>query len=119
MMRKLVVMLMAVLFSLSVSGVSFAQEKPAAKPAPSQPCAGAEKEMKKTKKAKKAQTLAEKKAACLETATTDQAKAECEKKFAEKAKKKAKKAKKDEGAATMAPEKPAAAPAKPAEPAKK
>ena len=118
MVKKLVVMLMAVLFSLSVSGVSFAQEKPAAKPAPSQPCAGAEKEMKKTRKAKKAQTLAEKKAACLEKATTDQAKAECEKRFAEKAKK-PKKAKKDEGAATMAPEKPAAAPAKPAEPAKK
>ena len=92
MMRKLVVMLMAVLFSLSVSGVSFAQEKPAAKPAekatpaPTQPCAGAEKEMKK--KAKK-----------------------------KAAKKKA--AKKEEGA-TMAPEKPAApAEKKPAAPAEK
>ena len=86
MMRKLVVMLMAVLFSLSVSGLGFAaEEKPAAKPAEQtapakQPCATGEKEMKKkTKKTKK-------------TAK--------------------KKAKKDEGAATMAPEK---APAPPAE----
>ena len=82
MMRKLVVMLMAVLFSLSVSGLGFAAEekKPAApatpaaeKAAPVNPCAGG-KEMTK-KKAKK--------------------------KVAKK------KAKKDEGT-TMAPEKPAA-----------
>ncbi len=107
MMRKLVVMVMAVLFSLSVSGVSFAQEKPAAKPAPSQPCVGAEKQMKKTKGAKTAQKLAEEKAACLEKATTDQAKAECEKKFPEKARKakKGRKAKKDVGTTgtTMVP----------------
>ena len=94
MMRRLVVMLMAILFSLSVSGLGFAaEEKKLAPPAgaqekaaPVNPCAGGEKGM--TKKAKKAQKLAEKKAACLEKATTDQAKAECEKKFAEKAKKK-------------------------------
>lgn len=82
MVRKLVVMLMAVLFSLSVSGLGFAaEEKPAAKPAEkaTQPCAaGAEKEMTKKKKAKK-----------------------------KVAKKKVKKEKKEEGA-TMAPEKPAA-----------
>ena len=83
MMRKLVVMLMAVLFSLSVSGLGFAaEEKPAAKPAEQtapakQPCATGEKEMKKKAAEKKA---AKKKAA----------------------KKKA--AKKDEGT-TMAPEK--------------
>ncbi len=85
MVRKLVVMLMAVLFSLSISGLGFAaEEKPAAKPAEkaTQPCAaGAEKEMTK-KKAKK--------------------------KVAKK------KAKKDEGA-TMAPEKKPATPAPPAE----
>ncbi len=57
MVRKLVVMVMAVLFSLSVSGLGFAaEEKPAATPAekgaPAQPCAGAEKGMKK-KAAKK------------------------------------------------------------------
>ncbi len=55
MVRKLVVMLMAVLFSLSVSGLGFAaEEKPAAKPAEkaTQPCAAGEKEM-KPKKAKK------------------------------------------------------------------
>jgi len=81
MMRKLVVMLMAVLFSLSVSGLGFAAEEkkpattaPAAeKAAPVNPCGGG-KEMTK-KKAKK--------------------------KVAKK------KAKKDEGT-TMAPEKPAA-----------
>ena len=88
MVRKLVVMLMAVLFSLSVSGLGFAAEEkkpaapaaPAAKPAEkaTQPCAaGAEKEMTKKKAKKKV------------------------------AKKKVKKEKKEEGA-TMAPEKPAA-----------
>ena len=86
MMRKLVIMLMAVLFSLSVSGLGFAAEekKPAApaapaaeKAAPVNPCEGG-KEMTKKKAKKKV------------------------------AKKKAKKkAKKDEGT-TMAPEKPAA-----------
>jgi hypothetical protein len=90
MLRKLVVMLMAILFSLSVAGLSYAQTKPSDKPAdkpveksaPANPCD------KGMSKKKKAQNLAEKKAACLEKATTDQAKAECEKKFAEKAKKK-------------------------------
>ncbi len=91
MVRKLVVMLMAVLFSLSVSGLGFAAEEkkpaapaaPAAKPAEkaTQPCAAGEKEM-KPKKAKK--------------------------KVAKK------KVKKDEGA-TMAPEKKPATPAPPAE----
>ena len=71
MVKKLVVMLMAVLFSLSVSGLGFAaEEKPAAKPAEQtapakQPCATGEKEMKKkTKKAKKtAKKTAKKEAA--------------------------------------------------------
>ena len=67
MVKKLVVMLMAVLFSLSVSGVSFAQEKPAPKPAPAQPCAGAEKEMTKKPAKKKA---AKKKAAKKEEGAT-------------------------------------------------
>ena len=80
MLRKLTVLLMAALFSVSVAGLSFAQEKP------KDPCAQTTKK-KPTKKEKKAQKLAEK-TACLEKATTDQAKAECEKKFAEKAKKK-------------------------------
>jgi hypothetical protein len=62
MLRKLVVMVMAVLFSLSVSGLGFAAEekKPAApatpaaeKAAPAQPCAGAEKPKKSTKKKSK------------------------------------------------------------------
>lgn len=92
MVRKLVVMLMAVLFSLSISGLGFAAEEkkpatpaaPAAKPAEkaTQPCVGGEKEMTKKKKAKK--------------------------KVAKK------KVKKDEGA-TMAPEKKPAPPAPPAE----
>lgn len=94
MVRKLVVTLMAVLFSLSVSGLGFAAEekKPGATPATpatpakpaekaTQPCAAGEKEM-KPKKAKK--------------------------KVAKK------KVKKDEGA-TMAPEKKPATPAPPAE----
>ena len=111
MLRKLTVLLMAALFSFSVAGLSYAQTKPSDKPADkpaTNPCAAGEEEMGK-KKAKKAQKVAEKKAACLEKATTDQAKADCEKQFAAKAKtpKKAK-----EGA-TLAPEK-----AKPAEPAK-
>ena len=86
MVRKLVVMLMAVLFSLSVSGLGFAAEEkkpattaPAAeKAAPVNPCEGG-KEMTKKKAKKKV------------------------------AKKKAKK--KDEGT-TMAPEKPAPPPEK-------
>ena len=89
MVRKLVVMLMAVLFSLSISGLGFAaEEKPAAKPAEKAmpaaggPCAGAPgKEMTKKKTKKKVAK---------------------------------KKAKKDEGA-TMAPEKKPAPPAPPAE----
>jgi hypothetical protein len=111
MMKKFGVILMAILFSLSVAGLSFAQTKPSDKPAdkpaeksaPVNPCAGKE----TTKKKTKAQKLAGKKAACLEKATTDQAKAECEKKFAEKSKK----AKKTEDGTTMAPEKKAVAPA--------
>jgi hypothetical protein len=129
MLRKLTVLLMAALFSFSVAGVSFAQEKkqgatpatpatpakPAAKPADN-PCAVVgEKEMGKKKATKKTDALKAQKAECLKKATTDQAKAECEKKFAEKAKK----PKKDEKATTMAPEKPAAPAAKPAEPTKK
>src|SRR3990172_7688616 len=95
MLRKLTVLLIATLFSFSVAGVSFAQEKkqgatpatpatPAKKEGAVNPCATGEKGM--TKK-KKAQKLAEKKAACLEKATTDQAKSECEKKFGKEAKK--------------------------------
>ncbi len=58
MMKKLVVVLMAAFFSVSVAGLSFADEKkhdaaPAATGAPANPCAG--KEMKEeSKKAKKA-----------------------------------------------------------------
>ncbi len=69
MVRKLVVMVMAVLFSLSISGLGFAaEEKPAAKPAEkaTQPCAAGEKEM-KPKKAKK--KVAKKKAKKDEGAT--------------------------------------------------
>jgi len=54
MVKKLVVMLMAVLFSLSVSGLGFAaEEKPAPKPdkpAAGGPCAGAEMKKKAPKK---------------------------------------------------------------------
>ena len=112
MLRKLTVLLIAALFSLSVSGLGFAAEEkkqgatPATPATPAKPAANPCDLSKKTKKPTKAQKLAKQKAACLEKATTDQDKAECEKKFAEKAKR-AKKAKKDEGA-TMAPEKPAA-----------
>ena len=68
MMKKLVVMLMAVLFSLSVSGLGFAAEekKPAApaapaaeKAAPPNPCAGG-KDMKKKPAKKKAKKKAAK-----------------------------------------------------------
>jgi hypothetical protein len=129
MMKKLGVFLMAILFSVSVAGLGYAQtkpsdkpaDKPAAKPADN-PCAAGE--MTKKKKTKK---LAEKKAACLEKATTDQAKAECEKKFGKEAKKKGQKeAKKkatidtplkeaEKGAKPATP----ATPATPAEPTKK
>ena len=60
MMRKLVVMLMAVLFSLSVSGLGFAaEEKSTGATGAAQPCAG--KEMPKKKGAKR--RAAKKKAA--------------------------------------------------------
>ncbi len=70
MMRKLVVMVMAVLFSLSVSGLGFAAEekKPATAPAEkgagekaAQPCAAGEKEMKKKSTKKKSKKKAAKK----------------------------------------------------------
>jgi len=98
MLRKLTVLLMAVLFSFSVAGLSFAasHEKKAATPAApatpakpaDNPCATGAKEMGKKKAKKKTDALKAQKAECLKNATTDQAKAECEKKFAEKAKKK-------------------------------
>ena len=105
MLRKLTVLLMAALFSLSVAGLSYAQEKPKDKPIeksvekPKDPCAQTTTK-KPTKKETKAQKQAKQKAACLEKATTEKDKADCEKKFAAKAKtpKKAK-----EGA-TLAPE---------------
>lgn len=57
MMKKLVVVLMAAFFGLSVSGLSFADEpKPAA-----QPCAGKEMKKEEPKKAKKAKKKAAKK----------------------------------------------------------
>jgi len=134
MLRKLTVLLMAALFSVSVAGLGYAQTKPGDKPADKPAAKPADKpaatpavkpgdkpavnpcEMsKKPKKMTKAQKVAEQKAACLKKATTDQAKAECEKKFAEKAKK----PKKDEKATTMAPAKPVAPAAKPAAPAEK
>jgi Spy/CpxP family protein refolding chaperone len=102
MLRKLTVLLLAALFSVSVAGLSFAAShekkaatpatpatpaKPAAKPADN-PCATGAKEMGKKKAKKKTDALKAQKAECLKNATTDQAKAECEKKFAEKAKKK-------------------------------
>src|SRR3972149_1956200 len=107
MLRKLTVLLIAALFSVSVAGLSYAQEKPKDKPIeksvekPKDPCAQTTTK-KLTKKEKKAQKLAAEKAACLKKATTDPAKAECETKFAEKAKQ-PKKAK-DEKGTTMAPE---------------
>jgi len=123
MMKKLGVFLMAILFSLSVAGLSFAQTKPSDKPAdkpaeksaPVNPCLG--KETTKQKKGKKkTDALKAQKAECLKKATTDQDKADCEKKFGKVAKKKTQK---DVSETKMAPEKPAA-PAKPAaEPAKK
>ena len=118
MIRKLTVQLIAALFSFSVAGLSYAQEKPKDKPIeksvekPKDPCAQTTTK-KPTKKEKKAQQLAAQKAACLKKATTEQAKAECEQKFAEKARK----PKKDEASTTMAPVKPAAAPAKLPDPA--
>ena len=103
MLRKLTVLLIATLFSVSVAGLSYAQTKPSDKPAdkpveksaPANPCD------KGMSKKKKAQNLAEKKAACLEKATTDQAKAECEKKFGKVAKKKAERKAKKEAAKTQ------------------
>src|SRR3989337_828828 len=92
MLSKLTFLLMAALFSVSVAGLSFAQEKPKDKPIeksvekPKDPCAQTTTK-KPTKKETKAQKQAKQKAACLEKATTDTAKAECETKFAEKAKK--------------------------------
>lgn len=63
-MKKLVVVLMAAFFSISVAGLSFADEPKAAAPAaekaaPKQPCEG--KEMKGEKKAKKKMKKAAKK----------------------------------------------------------
>jgi hypothetical protein len=70
MLRKLVVMLMAVLFSLSVSGLGFAAEEkkpattaPAAeKAAPVNPCEGGKEMTKKKAKKKVAKKKAKKKA---------------------------------------------------------
>jgi hypothetical protein len=86
MMKKLGVLLMAILFSFSVAGLSFAQTKPSDKPAdkpaeksaPADPCAGKpkKKESKKKKAAKKKATVdtplkeAEKGAKPATTATT-------------------------------------------------
>ena len=60
MLRKLTVLLMAALFSLSVASLSFAQAKPSDKPADkpaeksaANPCAAGQKEMGKKKKTKK------------------------------------------------------------------
>ena len=95
MLRKLTVLLMAVLFSLSVSGLGFAAEEKKQGATPATPATPAKKE----------------------GAANPCAAGETSKK--KKAKKKvAKKKAKDEKGATMAPEK-AATPAKPAEPAKK
>ena len=96
MLRKLTVLLMAALFSVSVAGLSFAQDKPKDKPAatpavPATPPTPAKKE----------------------GAVNPCAAGEMTKK--KKAKKKVAKKKAKEGA-TLAPEK--AAPAKPAEPPK-
>ena len=66
MMKKLVVVLMAAFFSVSVAGLSFADEMkkheaaPAATSAPANPCAGKE-EMKKPAAKKAAKKKAEKK----------------------------------------------------------
>ena len=103
MIRKLTVLLMAALFSVSVAGLSFAashEKKPATTPAAkpgdtpaADPSAAGEMSKKKKPAQKKPDALKAQKAECLKNATTDQAKAECEKKFAEKAKKKATKKK--------------------------
>ena len=68
MMKKLGIVLMAAFFSLSVVGLSFADEKkhetmPAATSAPANPCAGKEmkEEKKPAKKMKKKKTAAPKK----------------------------------------------------------
>jgi len=66
MMKKLGIVVMAGLFTVSVAGLSFADEKghgaaPAAAGAPVNPCAG--KEMKKDEKKKAAAKKADKKAA--------------------------------------------------------
>ena len=102
MLRKLTVLLIAALFSVSVAGLSYAQEKPKDKPIeksvekPKDPCAQTTTK-KPTKKETKAQKQAKQKAACLEKAPTEKDKADCEKKFAAKAKK-------GEKGTTMAPE---------------
>ena len=68
MLRKLTVLLIAALFSVSVAGLSFAQKKPSDKPAdkpaeksaPADPCAG--KQTTKKKKPAKKKPAAKKKA---------------------------------------------------------
>ena len=62
MMRKLVVMLMAIFFSLSLSGLGFAaEEKPTGTTGAAQPCAGTEMPKKKAAKKKAANKKAAKK----------------------------------------------------------
>jgi uncharacterized protein HemX len=77
-MKKITAVLVSIAFALGVVGYAAAQT--GTTPAPEK-----KGEMKMEKKPeKKAMSMEEKKAACLEKATTDKAKADCEKKFTAK-----------------------------------
>jgi len=91
-MRKITALFVSLAFSLSVAGLAMAQTKPAEKPA----TPGQEQKMEK-----KGDKMAAQKAECLKKATTDEAKSECEKKFAKRTDKPAaaKKTEKKEDAA--------------------
>jgi hypothetical protein len=114
-MRKITALFVSIAFSLSVAGLAMAQTKPGEQTGkPAAPGQEQKKEMMEKKDEKKAETaekkadkMAAQKAECLKKATTDEAKAGCEKKFAKKtdkpAAKKTDKMEKKEDAATKKP----------------
>ena len=112
-MRKMIALFVSIAFSVAVAGMAVAQTKPATDT--SKPAAAGQEQKPAQEKTmdKKAAKLADRKAACLKKATTDQAKADCEKKYAQAVEK----MEKQKGAQDKPTDKKEAAPATPAAPA--
>ncbi len=83
-MRKMIALFVSMAFLLGTTGFAVAQTSQAPAQAPTQEKKTEDKTMEK-KPAKKAMTMEEKKAACMQKAATDEAKkAACEKRYAAK-----------------------------------